>query len=690
MTDATRRVSLAIAPQTNNTLRAPLETVACWRVGDGVFRHDHKVIHPSAKASFREFWEIRDRHPEAPVALFGHADPTGDDDHNHDLGAERAQAVYAVLNQDPDMWFELFAPDSKALANLKAILGEYGYDSNESGYGPDTRSAVLRYMSDLGGGRSLEPFDYLDDGAFAMQSCGEFNPVVRPGKHLIKQLNTIERRSVQAVNRRVLAYFFIPGTYAGERWPCPVAGEGTQKCRARFWSGASLRRRDPKEPQQYWPRGAKGQPRKPFQRSEQTFACRFYERMVRGHRCELVNPWRPKIDEPDPDPDPDPQPDPEEDPDLWIIKVSCTHGRHFNRNFLRGHVTARDFIEVVPGVGGDTITLSTLQPEVAAWKIGTFEDTAKVTRFDVPQIELEDPKPWDLLEVTPVSRTIEATRDGLTRTCYLDAYPNAEYNVSLEPYRKFLRDDVWDLPLKAIRLAAGFLAENFELEVLEKDDFSGKIEMGWKEFRRSSTGRGHNRAYLGFLLDFKADPLIRNSFDMEFSVGKFLKKLKKNSWLKKQLDRLPARIKTAIEAIKLVGSAEVSGGGHQKVLVDAPDTGIPKVGPDKSNKVEIKGSNTITWVAEVDLEKVFSDKDWTELGTLKVSISFGFSFVLGLILDVEDKREIGAYLKGRIEAASYDFELGLPFGKVLHGTGTLGQKDAFGPFTAMLGFDALG
>ncbi len=118
--DGKRKVSIAVLPDTYNTIRMPLRPIACWRLGDGVFRFDHKLIGREAKDEFDAFWAIRERLPRAPVALFGHADPTGDDAYNHTLAAERATAVYAVLNGDPDMWYELFAGDADALARSNA------------------------------------------------------------------------------------------------------------------------------------------------------------------------------------------------------------------------------------------------------------------------------------------------------------------------------------------------------------------------------------------------------------------------------------------------------------------------------------------------------------------------------------------------------------------------------------------
>ena len=199
--DAPRRVSLAVLPGTVNRLRMPLRTVACWRLGDGVFRFDHKLVGPAAKPDFAEFWALRARHPSAPIALFGHADIKGDEDHNHALGAERALAVYGVLNANPNLWYELFADDREGLASLHAILRDYGLPHGEQGFGPATFEAVARYMEDLGGGRRLEPYDYLDlRGYFVyLDAYEELMPKARA--EVAKAEARLERERVRAAKR---------------------------------------------------------------------------------------------------------------------------------------------------------------------------------------------------------------------------------------------------------------------------------------------------------------------------------------------------------------------------------------------------------------------------------------------------------------------------------------------------------
>lgn len=679
MTELRRRVSLAVVGETKNTLRSELISVACWRVGDGVFRFDHKIIHPSAKAAFAEFWRIRDENPDCPIALFGHADPTGNDDHNHDLAAERAQAVYAVLNRDAAMWYDLFASDPEARANLQSILVDYGLTEPEPEYGPKTTAAVERYIDDLGGGRALEPFDYLDDGLHALQSCSEFNPVVRAGKELEKQLDGHDRRKLDAVNRRVIAYFFEPGTYALDRWPCPVAGEGVAKCRGRFWSDFDRRRRQPPRPTQFWPKSAPGRPRKPFHRSDETFACRFYERIARTGECELVDPWRPRIERPPPPPPPpgpvppppiDP-PDPPDPPDKWVFRLECAHSQHLNMHFLRPGVTKHDLLEVVPRSKGDPITLETRPLAKAVFEYGgTKTGATNLDIFRVPQVSLADPSALDIYNAKAEEYEVTATRDGDTRRCKIRAYPDAHYEYDLEDLRAKLRDKLWKGPIAIINEVGGFVADDFELKVMEKGEFSGSFNLQWQEYPGAKDKKPHWKAYRA--LDFKvvANPLISNKATLSVSVAKLLKKARKIPWLKKAVAKIPKFVLDRLESMSLEATFDLEGGGTIEHQVLDPWKTLT-LGPDKSDgKAEFEGSFGWHGVATGDLDKLIFGDDGSSSAGVRIALSFGFDFTLGMILDI--KREVvGGYLDAEFHGLDASIEISLPMGLVLNYGGGL-------------------
>ena len=61
------------------------------------------------------------------------------------------------------------------------------------------------------------------------------------------------------------------------KWPCPRVTEGVAGCKKRFWSDGEKRRsrRLPDEPRE-------------FEEAKDTFACRFYSRLVERSPCELT------------------------------------------------------------------------------------------------------------------------------------------------------------------------------------------------------------------------------------------------------------------------------------------------------------------------------------------------------------------------------------------------------------------
>ena len=92
-----------------NTLAEPLVPVASWRMDDIRFQFDSSFIRPEAADEFTLLAVLGKEHPEAPITLFGHADPVGDDAYNKKLSGRRVVAVYAVLTRDTDLWEDLYS-----------------------------------------------------------------------------------------------------------------------------------------------------------------------------------------------------------------------------------------------------------------------------------------------------------------------------------------------------------------------------------------------------------------------------------------------------------------------------------------------------------------------------------------------------------------------------------------------------
>ena len=223
---ARRRLELFVAPTAAddfNAIRLPLVVVACWRLNHVLFDFDSSFVAPETKAELLLLSRTIDANPGSPMAIFGHADPTGDDEYNKRLSGRRARAVHAVLTRDIAAWEDLFSNptggDTWGLRSTQRILGFLRREDGDGPYlsekatgtfdgathdairafqadhgltvdgiaGPHTRKALYRdYMDAICVGRDrqlvLDNDDFVvgegaknGDGAF--QGCGEFNPV---------------------------------------------------------------------------------------------------------------------------------------------------------------------------------------------------------------------------------------------------------------------------------------------------------------------------------------------------------------------------------------------------------------------------------------------------------------------------------------------------------------------------------
>lgn len=94
-----------------NVIKEELTTVACWRMDDIRFDFNSAFVAPAAKTEFDALKVVRDAHPGAPMSVFGHADPVGDEEYNKGLSGRRAEAIYAVLVRDSARWETLYAAD---------------------------------------------------------------------------------------------------------------------------------------------------------------------------------------------------------------------------------------------------------------------------------------------------------------------------------------------------------------------------------------------------------------------------------------------------------------------------------------------------------------------------------------------------------------------------------------------------
>src|SRR5215470_6017431 len=101
-----------------NTIRAGVIPVACWRIEHFRFAFDSSLPTPELTKELKLLAQlVKDRPPTSksegkpgfPLSVFGHADPTGDDEYNKQLSGRRATAIYALLRRDTDLWDKLFS-----------------------------------------------------------------------------------------------------------------------------------------------------------------------------------------------------------------------------------------------------------------------------------------------------------------------------------------------------------------------------------------------------------------------------------------------------------------------------------------------------------------------------------------------------------------------------------------------------
>src|SRR5574340_250738 len=290
------RVGPATAGQ-KNTFRPAIYPVACWRIDDLRFEFDSSFIRPQARKEFRKLRVLHRDNPGAPFSVFGHADPSGSDDYNKRLSGRRAQAVYAALVRDPDLWEAIYSDpflgDQWGNESVQTMLAALGYPnlkafqqansitpSGQNNHG--TRGKLfLAYMDFLCGDLKLEKGDFLARGADPKgkgdyQGCTEFNPALLFSKqeNAALEKDKPKRNEENAPNRRVMIFLFRKGSYVSPgKWPCPRVGEGIAGCKKRWWSDGETRR-------------SFQALRRKYEDTQDTFACRFYDRLASGSPCE--------------------------------------------------------------------------------------------------------------------------------------------------------------------------------------------------------------------------------------------------------------------------------------------------------------------------------------------------------------------------------------------------------------------
>jgi len=310
-----------IAPATKaefNLVRTVLSPKGCFRMEDLLFEFDSSFVLPDVRKEMPPLFQLIDDHSitdlstgekqRPSLTIFGHADPTGNDEYNKFLSGRRAAAIYAMLTRRDEIWEDLFR--NTGIVTPLAAGDQWGTKSLRTmreavGLGNSSSQEKLREESDSTARKSLfraymdhccvdpsgKPFQIdrvsgflarneAKDGKGDFQGCGEFNPTLLFAKQektrLDKKENKAERDARNQSNRRVMVLLFAPGTRVDPgKWPCPSVKAGTTACRNRFFSNGDERRSNLEEERR-------------FEKTKDTFACRFYHRLAFDSPCEAV------------------------------------------------------------------------------------------------------------------------------------------------------------------------------------------------------------------------------------------------------------------------------------------------------------------------------------------------------------------------------------------------------------------
>ena len=300
-----------VAPTTDsqrNTIRHSLIPCACWKGNDMLFDFDSSLVLPAIRGEMRVLRGLMLRHSSVTTAgqegampsltVFGHADPVGSDEFNKALSGRRAQAIYALLIRDVKLWDQLF---NNPLGNddwhrnaIETMQRALGREKATRLIEASRHELFLAYMDGLCNAEGvsgeildfrLQRSDFLGGGADSggkgdYQGCGEFNPLLVFSEDEAAEFahsdSKGERDGANAPNRRVVIFLFKAGAKVdAATWPCPRVKEGTTDCTMRFWSNAPLRRQNQ-------------QTRREQGQTDDTFACRFYDRLARLSPCERL------------------------------------------------------------------------------------------------------------------------------------------------------------------------------------------------------------------------------------------------------------------------------------------------------------------------------------------------------------------------------------------------------------------
>lgn len=298
----------ADSPKVEAVFGKPPEVLAIWSLGAVHFGFGSSFIMPTVAAEVSHLKKLLDQHSGSALAIFGHADPVGDDDSNKKLSGRRAYALHSLLTRNADGWVELskgIEGDKWGTKAHQAILGQLKDSSGAPFYGgsihgnddaqtkaaieayqksaklkadgivgPQTKKSLYAAYMDQLCEVKLKPDDFVGDPSdklvqWACSGCSEFNPVVvfsKSDEDAFKSSgNKAERDAKNAPNRRA-SLFLFPATAKGPgkvTFPCPAWSDGTANCKKQLFPDAD-KRRNPTDAERTW------------EAAKDTFGCQFY------------------------------------------------------------------------------------------------------------------------------------------------------------------------------------------------------------------------------------------------------------------------------------------------------------------------------------------------------------------------------------------------------------------------------
>jgi hypothetical protein len=338
-----------VAPSTSNelnTARLRLIPIACFRIDDVRFKFDSSFVLPDVKIDMDAFSQLRKLDPrvtDAPISIFGHADPSyqgnfepgsataqSGDDYNKTLSGRRAIAIYSLLIRDPSYWSTLYTnhlggdvwgedairimldqtdpPTSgggQSSQSQNSTSGASSQNSSESARNSRVRDIAndsgqrqqlfFKYMNVLCGDLKLDKSaDFLARGSGSdlkgdVQGCGRFNPMLlfsSEDEALYKQAFADKDESTLRGERD-------PSNGPNRRVMILIFQKGSQILPAK-WPCPTYKEGTAGCKKRFWSdsdtrRSTRnsGEERN-FEDTQDTFACRFYQRISSQSPCNTI------------------------------------------------------------------------------------------------------------------------------------------------------------------------------------------------------------------------------------------------------------------------------------------------------------------------------------------------------------------------------------------------------------------